>query len=140
MPTEVVVDSSVVTALVTAEECSDWAQKKMGESEYFHILDLTYYEVANAIKYKTTARFTAKDAANAFKEASELMNLYAVHNFSEVIADAMSLALKLKITVYDAACLSLANKLDMRLITIDLKLAEALESTKYHGIIDCPNK
>jgi predicted nucleic acid-binding protein len=138
VPTEAVLDSSVITALVTTEECSDWAQKKTGEHEYFHILDLSYYEVANAIKHKTSARFGAKDAVKAFDEAAELMNLYAVHSFSEVVADAMALALELNITAYDAAFLSLANRLDMPFVTLDAKLVKKLECTRYSGLVECP--
>jgi len=140
VPTEVVVDSSVIAALVTPEEYSDWASKKMARYEYFHVLDLNYYEVANAIRHKASDRFGAKDAAKAFTQAAELMNLYAVHSFSEVIADAMVLALELNITVYDAAFLSLADKLDMRLLTLDAKLAKKLDCTKYCGLIEYPNK
>jgi len=140
MPTEVVVDSSVIAALVTPEEYSDWASKKMAEHEYFHVLDLNYYEVANAIRQKASDRFGAKDVAEAFTQAAELMNLYAVHSFSEVIADAMVLALELNITVYDAAFLSLADKLDVRLLTLDAKLTKKLACTKYCGLIDYPNK
>ena len=138
MPTEAVVDSSVITALVTPEEGSHWAQKKISEHYYFHILDLNYYEVANALRHKTSSKFNAKDAAQAFTEATELMNLYAVHEFSELIADALALALDLNITVYDAAFLSLANKLDLRFLTLDVKLAKKLECTKCSGLIECP--
>jgi len=140
MPTEVVVDSSVIAALVTLEEHSDWASKSISEHDYFHILDLNYYEVANAIKHKVSDRFSAKDVAEAFAEAGKLMDLYAVHSFSEIITDAMAVALKLNITVYDAAFLSLADKLDTRLLTLDVKLAKKLAGTKYCGLMDFPNK
>ncbi len=139
MATEVVLDSSVIVALVTLEEYSDWARKKMSEHGYFHILELNYYEVANAIRYKQTDKFSAKEAEEAFAEAIELMDLFGVHSFGEVVVDAMSLALKLNIAVYDAAFLSLADKLDMRLLTTDVKLAKKLENTKYNGLIEHPN-
>ena len=127
MPTEVVVDSSAIAALVTPEEYSDWVSKQLLRYDYFHILDLNYYEVANAIQHKKTNKFDAKDAIEAFAKAVELMNLYAVHNFSEVITDAIAKALDLNITVYDAAFVSLAEKLDIELLTLDGKLAEKLE-------------
>ncbi len=139
MPTEVVVDSSVVAALVTPEEHSDWASKRLSEYDDFHALDLNYYEVANAIKYKTD-RLGAKDAIKAFIQAAEMMDLYAVHNFSEVIKDAMVLAIELNITVYDAAFLSLAEKLDAQLLTLDQKLVKKLEGTKYYNFMEYPNK
>jgi predicted nucleic acid-binding protein len=56
MVTEVVIDSSVIIALVTIEEYSIWARQKLSEHGYFHILDLSYYEVANALKYKRSPK------------------------------------------------------------------------------------
>jgi predicted nucleic acid-binding protein len=140
MAIEVVVDSSVIVALVTLEKYSEWASKSIQEYEYFHVLDLSFYEVANAIEHKVSDEFGAKDAAAAFEQAEKMMKLYAVHNFSEVIVDALNKALELKIAVYDAAFLSLACKLDLRFLTFDTKLAKKLECTKYEGLIECPNK
>ena len=57
MPAEIVVDSSVVAALVTPEQYSDWASKKISEYDDFHALDLNYDEVANAIKYNYQKTF-----------------------------------------------------------------------------------
>ena len=140
MPAEIVVDSSVVAALVTPEQYSNWASKKLSEYDDFHALDLNYYEVANAIKYKKSDRFDAKDVANAFMQAAEMLDLYAVHNFSEVIKNAVALAMELNISVYDAAFLSLAQKLDAQLLTLDEKLVKKLEGTKYYSFMESPNK
>jgi predicted nucleic acid-binding protein len=128
----------VIAALVTPEEYSNWASKTLSDYDSCHVLDLNFYEVANAIKYKVSDRFSAKDAENALAQSVELMNLYTVHSFFEVIADAMSLALELNITVYDAAFLSLAEKKDMRLLTLDRKLAKNLQGTKYYSRLECP--
>lgn len=140
MPIEVVVDSSLIAALVTPEEYSEWASKKISAHDYFHVLDLSYYEVANAISHKTSDRFSSKDAVDALTKAVELMDLYTLHSFSEIIIDAIAIALELNVTVYDAAFLSLADKLDIRLLTLDMKLAKQLERTKYDGLIECPDK
>jgi predicted nucleic acid-binding protein len=140
MPTEIVVDSSVVAALVTPEQYSDWASKKLSEYNDFHALDLNYYEVANAIKYKKSDRFDAKDTLKAFNQATEILDLYAVHNFSEVINNALAIAIELKITVYDAAFLSLAQKLNAKLLTLDQKLVKKIEGTKYFSLMEYPNK
>jgi predicted nucleic acid-binding protein len=140
MPTEIVVDSSVVAALVTPEQHSNWASKKLSEYNDFHALDLNYYEVANAIKYKTSEKFDAKDTLKAFNQATEILDLYAVHNFSEVINNALTIANELNITVYDAAFLSLAEKLNAKLITLDQKLVKKLEGTKYYDFMEYPNK
>ena len=141
MPTEVVIDSSVIASLVTPEEHSDWSVKKVSEHDYFHILDLSYYEVANALRYKISGKkFSGKDAVRAFTEAVRLMNLYSIHSFSEVAADAIALALELDITVYDAAFLSLADKLNVRMLTLDVKLARMIKEAKYHNLIEHPGK
>ncbi len=138
MPIEAVIDSSVITAMVTPEEHSDWASQKLSEGEYLHVLDLNYYEVANAIKHKISDKFASDDAVNSLAKAIELMNLYTVHNFSEIIDNAMTIALELNITVYDAAFLSLANNLNMRFLTLDTKLEKRLDRTKYARLIECP--
>lgn len=140
MPAEIVVDSSVVAALVTPEQYSDWASKKIAEYNDFHALDLNYYEVANAIKYKTSDKFDAKDTLKAFNQATEILDLYAVHNFSEVINNALAIAIELNITVYDAAFLSLAQKLKAKLLTLDQKLVKKIEGTKYFSLMEYPNK
>ena len=140
MAIEVVVDSSVIVALVTLEKYSEWASKSIQEYEYFHVLDLSFYEVANAIEHKVSDEFGAKDAAAAFEQAEKMMKLYAVHNFSEVINNALKKALELKITVYDAAFLALACKLDLPFLTLDTKLSGKLECTTYKNLIKCPNK
>jgi len=36
------------------------ASKSVQEYEYFHILDLSFYEVASAIKHKVSAEFEAR--------------------------------------------------------------------------------
>jgi predicted nucleic acid-binding protein len=66
------------------------------------------------------------------------MELYAIHSFSEVIPDALSLALELKIAVYDAAFLALAKTLGVRLLTLDVKLAKTIEGTKYEDFVEYP--
>jgi len=140
MATEIVVDSSVIVSLVTPEKYSACASKSIQEYEYFHVLDLSFYEVANALKHKVSGEFDEKDAAAAFEQAEKMMNLYAIHSFSEVIVDALNKALELNITVYDAAFLALAHKLDVQFLTLDTKLFKKLECTKYKGLIRFPQQ
>jgi predicted nucleic acid-binding protein len=139
MTTDVVVDSSVIVALVIPETHSNWALKKISEHEYSHILDLSYYEVANAIKRKTPDKLSLEEAEKASTKAIRIMDLFGVHSLGEVIVDAMGLALELDTAVYDSAFLSLADKLDLQLLTLDFKLAKKLENTKYHELIKYPN-
>ncbi len=140
MVTEAVVDSSVIVALVMPEDNSKWALEKISEHEYGHILDFSYYEVANAIKCKAPNKLSKKEVESVFSKAVDIMNLFGVHSFGEVVFDSMSLALEFNIAVYDAAFLCLADKIDMRLLTLDLKLAKKLENSKLHGLIEYPIK
>ena len=141
MPTEVVVDSSIFVSLVTPEEQSAWSSGRMQRQDYPHVLDLNYYEVANAIKYKIDGtKFGAKDAVKAFTEAVGLMNLCALHSFSEIVGDAIALALELDISVYDAAFLALAERHHAHLLTLNTKLEKKTAGTKYRNILECPSK
>lgn len=140
MATDAVVDSSVIVALVTPEEQSDWAEKTIEKYQYLHTLDLSFYEVANAIEHKLSDRFNTNDVSRTFNDAERIMSLYAVHGFGEVVKDSLIKAVTLKIAVYDAAYLSLADKLKMPFLTLDLKFVKKLEGTKYSGLIESPNK
>jgi predicted nucleic acid-binding protein len=137
---EAVMDSSVIMALVAPEEHSEWALQKLEEKGYFHVLDLSYYEVANAIRYKTSDKFTKNDARTAWLDAVDLMSVFVVHSFSEVIDDAIGIASNLNISVYDAAFLALAEKLGIGFLTLDEKLAGKLEKTKYYRFLKFPSK
>jgi len=140
MATNAILDSSVVVALVTPEKNSDWSNSALLNHQYLHELDLSFYEVANSIRYKVSEKFDSRDAAVALRRAEEIMNLTTIHCFSEVLAEAFTKAFELKIAVYDAAFLSLAVKLDAKLLTLDQKFAKKLEGTKYFSLIEYPNK
>jgi predicted nucleic acid-binding protein len=139
MVTEAILDSSVIVALTTPEKYSEWASKKTANYDYFHVIDLSFYEVANALEYKISARFDSKDALSAFKQAERIMQLSAIHSFQEIITDALKIALELKITVYDAAFLGLAVKLNLKVLTLDTKLARSLDQTKYADLVEYPD-
>jgi predicted nucleic acid-binding protein len=140
MVTNAILDSSVVVALVTSEKYSDWSNSALLNHQYLHALDLSFYEVANSIRYKVSEKFDSKDAAVALRQAEKIMNLSTIHCFSEVLPEAFTKALELKIAVYDAAFLSLAEKLDAKLLTLDLKLIKKIENTKYFSLTEYPNK
>jgi predicted nucleic acid-binding protein len=139
MATEAVLDSSVIVALTTPEKYSEWATKKALNYDNFHVIDLSFYEVANALESKVSARFDTKDALSAFEQAEKLMQLSKVHSIQEIITDALNIALEQKISVYDAAFLALAVKLNVKLLTLDIKLAKKLEQTKYAELVEYPD-
>ncbi len=49
MPIEAVLDSSAIVALYTPEEHSGWIKETIRKYNKLHILDLTLYEVTNAL-------------------------------------------------------------------------------------------
>lgn len=138
MATEAILDSSIIIALVTQEKYSEWSNEKLQSHQYFHSLDLSFYEIANSLRFKCSDKFDAKDIAIAYKRAEKIMDLTKVHYFSEILPEALNNAVELKITVYDAAFLSLASKLKIPFITLDLKLVNNLQSTKYKELIEYP--
>jgi predicted nucleic acid-binding protein len=140
MATDAILDSSIIVALVTPEKYSGWARRKIENYEYFHALDLSFYEVANSIEYKVPKELDTKDAIEILRKAEKMMNLFTVHTFSESTTDLLKKALELKITTYDAAFLSLSDKLKMPFLTLDIKLAKKLEHTKYYELVECPNE
>jgi len=138
MVTEAILDSSVIIALVTPEKYSQWSNYVIQNYASFHVLDLSFYEVANSTRYKISDKFDVKDARTALVKAEKIMTLGTIHRFFEVLPEALNKAIELNITVYDAAFLSLAEKLKMPFLTLDLKLAINLGNTKYDELIECP--
>jgi len=63
-----------------------------------------------------------------------------LHSFSEVIDNALALASNISIAVYDAAFLSLAEKLNLKLLTLDEKLSKKVHNTKYYQRLVRPSE
>jgi predicted nucleic acid-binding protein len=104
MDIEPVIDASAIVAYVTLEEYSEWVSQTIRNYKYFNILDLTYYEVSNAIKNKfREKKLSSAQATSAFNDATEFMDLCKLHTFKEVISNAMNEVIKLNLTSYDVA-------------------------------------
>ena len=89
-----------------------------------YILDLTIYEIGNAIwKEVTLFRTLTKDEAIQFM--TDLMNIIQKMNIIRIQEDLnqiMSLAIEKHLTFYDAAYLHFAAKKGLTLVTNDKKL------------------
>ncbi|HSQ48293.1 MAG TPA: type II toxin-antitoxin system VapC family toxin, partial [Candidatus Deferrimicrobiaceae bacterium] len=85
-------------------------------------------------------KLTIEESRATFFEAKRLMNIFTLHNFSRVIDDAYALAVKLDIAVYDAAFVFLADRLGVRLLTLDKELVKKVEGTKFSNLLEYPNK
>lgn len=139
MNTEPVVDASVIVASVTQEKQSDWVEKQIQSYRYFHILDLTYYEVSNALKNKVREKkITNFQALECFNEAKKFMDLCKLHYYNEVIDDVMINVVNINATSYDLAYICLSRSLETKFITTDVKFAERLKGTDFYALIDFP--
>jgi predicted nucleic acid-binding protein len=83
------------------------------------VLDLTLYEVANAVtrRFKTVAPATAAAAVQAVLVASERV----LRVDANAIADTVSIAAEHGLTAYDAAYVAAARHHDWTLVSTDIK-------------------
>ncbi len=137
-----VLDSSVVLALLIPDDGSDWADKLVRELLDVYVLDITPYEVYNALIRKfRLGELKEKELERARETADVLIyKTFQVKRFEEVKARAFQIARRVNLSVYDAAYLALAEKLKVYFYTLDGRLREKLSGTKYHRITMTPGE
>ena len=139
MATEGIVDASTIVSLVVPEEFSDWSTSTLKKYRYLGTLELASYEATNALRNKVVQKeLTENDASKALKEILEVIGSLDVHPAQSVVSSSLALALECNVSVYDASYLSLAKKLNSKLITLDAKFANKLKGTKYYEIFEHP--
>jgi predicted nucleic acid-binding protein len=99
-------------------------------SAHFTVPELLFYELANALRYNP--HFSTKDVSEAIDSVFD-MALEVVRIDKKVMEDAVALAFKYHITVYDAYFLGLSRAEGKPLITADYKFFEKMKG--YKGII-----
>ena len=126
----IVLDSSVALKWIFADEDGADHAKRIRDEHISGINEIAvptlfFYEIANVLA--TKVKLSAEEAIAAF----ELMSAFEfdVHdlNNSEYI-EAMNLAMKLKVSVYDATYHVLASRLGCPFLTADRKFAEKVKS------------
>jgi predicted nucleic acid-binding protein len=128
-----VVDASVGIKLFVPEDGSEQADRLFNRlaadppASYF-VPDLFYIECTN-ILWKYVQRF-GYPAENARQDVHDLQAL-ALHDVPTVdlAAEALELALEMKISAYDASYAVLARRLELPLITADDPLAQKLSAS-----------
>lgn len=134
----IVVDASVVLKwLLLDEPLSDAAlairQAHEAESGPLACPELLFYEVANVLVSKS---HLSLDDAIAFVKAVLEVGLF-VSPFGEGdYPSAMRLAREHDLTVYDAAYVALARKLQCEFVTADLKLHRQLRHLKWVRLLE----
>jgi len=141
MNTEAVIDASAIVALYTPEEASNWIRMKVEEYTQFHILDLTMYEVDNAIWRKgiLLKELNHSEMELVFENTQIFADSLCVsHPYSEVRSGTIRIAPKHGLTIYDSAYISLAQAIKSKFITTDATLAHKLRKSELGDIIVTP--
>jgi len=141
MDAEVVIDASAIVALYTPEEASNWIRMKVEEYTQFHILDLTMYEVDNAIWRKGVllGELNPSELDLVFRSVQEFADSLCIcHPYSEVRSRTRGIATKHGLTIYDSAYISLALAIKAKFITTDVTLADRLRNTDLEDLLVTP--
>ncbi len=132
-----VVDASVGIKLFVNEELSGAAESllaAMGDVPEIreYVPDLFFTECANVLwKYVVRHGYPQKDA---IKSLSALYALSLVHIPTPMVTQtALTIALDLSISVYDACYVATAELIDGPLVTADKRLADRLVNAQYHA-------
>jgi predicted nucleic acid-binding protein len=127
-----VIDTSVVYKWYVEEEDTHKALTifnafSSGKLE-LSLPDIVFYELANSLRYNP--QNTEEDVAEVIDNLSEL-NLEIVVITPGLIKNAIKLAYKYNITVYDAVFVALAQDLGFEFITADKKLFEKIKELPF---------
>ncbi len=131
-----VLDTSVILKWFSEYEESDLDQalqlrrSMVAGTVLFVVPGLLFYELANALRYNPN--FSMKDVEQAVHSVFE-MGLEVRRADEQVMGNAITLAFKHNLTVYDAYFLALSKKEGRPLITADYRLIRRVKG--FHEII-----
>lgn len=136
----VVLDSSVIASLFFPEKYSEWSEDLVKKFTILLTTDLAYAEISNVAwkrvhllnQEKTIVMENLIEAVNFISEVCEVV---AIKN---IYRESLELAIKLKITFYDAAFLSIALEKKIPLATLDKKLVNVIKDTELNNFIMAP--
>jgi predicted nucleic acid-binding protein len=127
---ECVIDASVGVKLFLDDPLSEaahalFAQLTTDPPAHFYVPDLFYIEVTNVLWKYVRWQVMAPENAKDYLEQLAQIALSSIPT-SELMVDALSLAMAKEISASDGCYLTLANRLDAPLITADQQLAKIL--------------
>lgn len=142
VPLRYVIDASVGIKLFITEPLSEQAHALFGHlaseppAEFF-VPDLFYIECANILlKYHRRFGRRLEDALNDVVALGKIA-LRATPT-SDLIEDALILAVRHNLTAYDACYVALAERLQIPLITADERLVRMVEQAQWLGDLAIP--
>ncbi|MCX5815395.1 MAG: type II toxin-antitoxin system VapC family toxin [Proteobacteria bacterium] len=92
--------------------------------------DLLFCEVSNALRYNP--HFTESDVKDALQSLYD-MGFDTVGVEKEILHNAIEIAFKYNVTVYDASFLAISMKLNKAFVTADYKFFERIKD--FHAIV-----
>jgi len=119
--TDKVVDASAVVALLFNELTQEKIVARLRGAS-LHAPDLLEYEVANACLKKVRA---SPDERQMLLQAFSLLDALSIALERVNLPEAIALAEKMRLSLYDASYLWLARAIGVELVTLDGKLARA---------------
>jgi len=119
--TDKVVDASAIAAVAYAEQDAPVVQRRLAGHQ-LHAPGLLRFELASVCLKKIRTHPTLKDELIIQLRESERIRIH-LHDIDH--SGAVELALRMKLSIYDAAYLWLARALSVELVTLDNKLARA---------------
>ena len=129
-----ILDASVLVKLVItepgSEQARDIVRRAVSEGEVLACPDIALAEALNALwkQHALLKRTTADVFKGAVEDLLRLWRLLRVWATEELAVLACELALKVRLPIYDALYLALAEKAQDRLFTFDEKLEKAARS------------
>ena len=129
-----VVDASVAVKWLVAEEDSDAADRLLAADDDLHAPRLMASEIANALWRKARIGEIEPERAGTLMAAVSAMPLHWSSD-ETLCADAVRLAAALDRPVYDCVYLALAHRVDARLVTADVRFANALATTEHGATV-----
>ncbi|WP_016732238.1 type II toxin-antitoxin system VapC family toxin [Saccharolobus islandicus] len=128
-----IIDTSALFALYIPEKWSNFVRKEVEKTEECYFLDLIFYEFPNVIRKRIVRNELSVDKGEEILERSlSYINLCKVVSGKELTRSTYELSLKYSLTTYDAALISLAEKVNDVILTTDEKLLRGVRN--YPGI------
>ena len=124
---EAVLDASILVQTVVREKYTDTSLKLVGALKVIHVPSLILYEIGNALVMLTHKKFIRKE--DAIRKFNFLNSIPTLAMEEVPFSKAIDIAVKLKITLYDASYLALALEVNAPLITADRELYERGKTT-----------
>lgn len=122
----IVVDSSVFASVVVKDEFHERCRAYLLQRDKATV-DIAYAEVANVVwKHVKMGRIRASEAVRRVQLARKLIESARVFRSADLVEDAVDIAVRNDVAVYDALFIALAASLGAKLVTTDRALVERL--------------